>query len=140
MTGHQPHPGSETGPSCCDITAVSIEEIVKACGVKWLKVVDPYDIKTTTEAVKEALAQSTVSVIIARRECALIAKRDEKGAIVKKQFIDKEACKKCRTCVDKFQCPAISSIDKVQTIDDALCAGCGVCSQVCPYKAIKEAR
>jgi indolepyruvate ferredoxin oxidoreductase alpha subunit len=140
MTGHQPHPGSEKGPSCCDITAVSIEEIVKACGVKWLKVVDPYDIKTTTEAVKEALAQSTVSVIIARRECALIAKRDEKGAIVKKQFIDKEACKKCRTCVDKFQCPAISSIDKVQTIDDALCAGCGVCSQVCPYKAIKEAR
>jgi indolepyruvate ferredoxin oxidoreductase alpha subunit len=140
MTGHQPHPGSEKGPSCCDITAVSIEEIVKACGVKWLKIVDPYDLKTTTDAVKEALAQPTVSVIIARRECALIAKRDEKGEIAKKHFIDQEVCKKCRTCVDRFQCPAISSIDKIQSIDDALCAGCGVCSQVCPYKAIKEAR
>jgi indolepyruvate ferredoxin oxidoreductase alpha subunit len=138
MTGHQPHPGSDTGPACCDITAVSIEEVVKGCGVKWLKVVDPYDIKGTTEAVKEALAQPTVSVIIARRECALIAKRDEKGAIRKKHYIDQEACKKCRTCVDKFQCPAISSIEKVQSIDADLCAGCGVCFQVCPYKAIKE--
>ncbi|MEM3050426.1 MAG: 4Fe-4S binding protein, partial [Thermoplasmata archaeon] len=78
--------------------------------------------------------------IIARRECALIAKRDEKGAIAKKHYIDQEACKKCRTCVDRFQCPAISSIDKVQSIDEALCAGCGVCAQVCPYKAIKEVK
>ena len=140
MTGHQPHPGSDRGPSCCDITAVSIEEVVKGCGVKWLKVVDPYEIKTTTETVKEALQEPGVSVIIARRECALIAKRDEKGAISKKHYIDQEVCKKCRTCVDRFQCPAISSVDKVQTIDDDLCAGCGVCAQVCPYKAIKEAK
>ena len=90
------------------------------------------------EAIKEGLAQDSVSVIIARRECALIAKRDEKGAIIRKHFVDQESCKKCRTCVTKFQCPAISSIDKVQTIDGTLCAGCGVCAQVCPYKAIKE--
>jgi indolepyruvate ferredoxin oxidoreductase alpha subunit len=138
MTGHQPHPGSEKGPTCCDITSVSIEEVVKGCGVKWLKVVDPYDVKGTTEAVKEALAQPRISVIIARRECALIAKRDEKGAITNKRFIDQSVCKKCRTCVDRFQCPAISSIEKVQNIDESLCAGCGACSQICPYKAIKE--
>jgi len=140
MTGHQPHPGSEKGPTCCDITSVSIEEVVKGCGVKWLKVVDPYDVKVTIDTIKEGLAQPEVSVIIARRECALIAKRDEKGAITKKHSIDQEVCKKCRTCVDKFQCPAISSVDKVQKIDDVLCAGCGVCAQVCPYKAIKEAK
>lgn len=140
MTGHQPHPGSDRGPSCCDITPVSIEDVVRGCGVKWLKVVDPYDVKLTTETVKDALTQEGVSVIIARRECALIAKRDKEGAISKKQTIDQEVCKKCRTCVDKFQCPAISSQDKVQTIDEALCAGCEVCAQVCPYKAIKEAR
>lgn len=140
MTGHQPHPGSEAGPSCCNITAVSIEDVVKGCGVKWLKVVDPYDVKTTVDAVKEALTQQTVTVIISRRECALIAKRDEKGAIINKRFIDQEACKKCRTCVDKLQCPAISSIDRLQSIDEAQCAGCGVCSQICPNKAIKEVR
>jgi indolepyruvate ferredoxin oxidoreductase alpha subunit len=140
MTGHQPHPGSSKGPSCCDITSVSIEEVVKGCGVKWPKVVDPYDIKTTTDTVKQALTQNGVSVIIARRECALISKRDQNGAILKKHYIDQEVCKKCRTCVEKFQCPAISSVDKVQMIDDASCAGCSVCAQVCPYKAIKEAR
>jgi len=140
MTGHQPHPGSERGPTCCDITAVSIEEVVRGCGVKWLRIVDPYELKATVDAVKEALEQPGVSVIIARRECALIAKRGSDGAIAKKHFIDQETCKKCRTCVDRFQCPAISSIDKVQTIDDSLCAGCGVCAQVCPYKAIKEVK
>ena len=140
MTGHQPHPGSAKDPTGATVSPVSIEEVVGGCGVKWLKVVDPYDIKTTTEAVEEALTHEGVSVIIARRECALIAPRDEKGAILKKHYIDQEACKKCRACVTKFQCPAISSMDKVQTIDDALCAGCGVCAQVCPYKAIKEAK
>ena len=140
MTGHQPHPGSDRGPACCDITAVSMEEVVKGCGVKWLRVVDPYDINATTEAVKEALQQPSVSVIIARRECALIAERDMMGAISKKQQIDQEVCKKCRTCVDKFQCPAISSMDKVQRIDEALCVGCEVCAQVCPHKAIKGAK
>jgi indolepyruvate ferredoxin oxidoreductase alpha subunit len=140
MTGHQPHPGSAKDPTGGAVFPISIEEVVRGCGVKWLKVVDPYEIKTTTEAVEEALTHEGVSVIIARRECALIAPRDEKGAILKKHYIDQEDCKKCRTCVTKFQCPAISSMDKVQTIDDALCAGCGVCAQVCPYKAIKEAK
>ncbi len=136
MTGHQPHPGSAVGPTCCDITAVSIEDVVRGCGVKWLKVIDPYDVKTTTATVKEAVAQPGVSVIVARRECILLARR-EKGAAIKKPYIDQEACNQCRTCVDKFQCPAISSVDKVQTIDETLCAGCGVCEQVCPAKAIK---
>lgn len=140
MTGHQPHPGSETGPTCCDITAVSIEDVVKGCGVKWLKIVDPYDVKLTTETVKEALKQEGVSVIIARRECALIAKHDKEGAIARKQVIDQEECSNCRTCVDRFQCPAISSQDDVQSIDQALCSGCEVCAQVCPNKAIKEAK
>jgi len=140
MTGHQPHPGSIVGPTCCDITAVSIEEVVKGCGVKWLKVVDPYDIQATTEAVKEALKQPTVSVVIARRECALIAKREKDAAAAKACYVDQTVCNKCRTCVDKFQCPAISSIEKVQTIDEALCTGCGVCEQVCPARAIKGAK
>jgi indolepyruvate ferredoxin oxidoreductase alpha subunit len=140
MTGHQPHPGSAVGPSCCDITVVSIEDIVKGCGVKWLRIVDPYDIKTTTETVKEAVTQEGVSVIIARRECILLARRDKTGVMAKKPHIDQAVCNKCRTCVDKFQCPAISSIDKVQSIDEASCAGCGVCTQVCPSKAIKEGK
>jgi indolepyruvate ferredoxin oxidoreductase alpha subunit len=140
MTGHQPHPGSCKMPGGEKLTEVPIENVVKGCGVKWMKIVDPYDVELTTETVKDALAQPGVSVIIARRECALVAERNAIDAILAKQYIDQEACKKCRTCVDKFQCPAISSIDKVQSIDDELCAGCGVCAQVCPHNAIKEAK
>jgi indolepyruvate ferredoxin oxidoreductase alpha subunit len=140
MTGHQPHPSSAKDSCGEDVSPVSLEGVVIGCGVKWMKAIDPYDLKTTVETIKEALVQPGVSVIISRRECALIAPRDEKGAIAKKQFIDQEVCKKCRTCVDKFQCPAISSIDKVQTIDEVLCAGCEFCAQVCPHKAIKEAK
>jgi indolepyruvate ferredoxin oxidoreductase alpha subunit len=139
MTGHQPHPGSRPDPRNPDALPIPLEEVVKGCGVRWLRTVDPYDVQTTIDAIKEALEHEGVSVIIARRECALITKRDEKGAITRKHQVDQEACKKCRTCVAKFQCPAISSIDKAQTIDDAQCAGCGVCAQVCPYGAIKEA-
>lgn len=138
MTGHQPHPGSRTDPRNPDAIPIPLEDVVKGCGVRWLRTVDPYDISATIDLVNEALAYDGVSVIIARRECALITKRDEKGAIIRKHYIDQEACKKCRTCVTKFQCPAISSIDKVQTIDYDSCAGCGVCAQVCPYGAIKE--
>ncbi|MCJ7488627.1 MAG: indolepyruvate ferredoxin oxidoreductase subunit alpha [Thermoplasmata archaeon] len=138
MTGHQPHPGSRTDPRNPDAIPIPLEDVVKGCGVRWLRTIDPYDIAATMDLVNEALAYDGVSVIIARRECALITKRDEKGAIISKHYIDQEACKKCRTCVTKFQCPAISSIDKVQTIDYDSCAGCGVCAQVCPYGAIKE--
>ncbi len=139
MTGHQPHPGSRPDPRNPEALPIPVEEVVRGCGVKWLRTVDPYDVESTVGAIKEAVAHDGVSVIIARRECALIAKRDDTGAIIRKHHIDQEACKKCRTCVTKFQCPAISSIDKVQTIDAALCAGCGVCAKVCPYGAIKEA-
>ncbi|MDH3364690.1 MAG: indolepyruvate ferredoxin oxidoreductase subunit alpha [Thermoplasmata archaeon] len=139
MTGHQPHPGSRPDPRNPAALPIALEEVVTGCGVKWLRIVDPYDIDSTTEAVKEAITHDSVSVIIARRECALIADRDDRGAIIRKHHIDQEACKKCRTCVTKFQCPAISSMDKVQTIDGSLCAGCGVCANVCPYGAIKEA-
>ncbi len=140
MTGHQPHPGSTKGPACCDITSVSIEEIVKACGVKWLKIVDPYEVNDTTEAIKEGLGQDRVSVVIARRECALIAKRSKDGAIVHKEVIDQEVCTDCGTCTSKFQCPAISKSGEVRSIDESLCSGCGVCEQVCPSKAIKEGK
>ena len=138
MTGHQPHPGSRPDPRNPTALPVVLEKVVRGCGVEWLRIVDPYDIDSTVNAIEEALKHKGVSVVIARRECALIATRDGTGAIIRKHMIDQEACKKCRTCVTKFQCPAISSLDKVQTIDYSLCAGCGVCAKVCPYSAIKE--
>lgn len=65
MTGHQPNPGEE----------IKIEDIVRACGVKNLKVIDPINIKELQSTIKQFLEKKEVSVIVSRRICALYEKR-----------------------------------------------------------------
>ena len=78
MTGHQPHPGiGRTGMG--EITTeIKIEDIVKACGVKNIKVIDPINSGELQETIKEFLKKDEVSVIVARRICALLAKKIQK--------------------------------------------------------------
>lgn len=66
MTGHQPHPG---------LAGVKIEEIVRACGVKNIKTVDPINIKEFEKVVKNFLGKKEVSVIIAKHPCIFIEKQ-----------------------------------------------------------------
>jgi len=75
MTGHQTNPGvGETGMG--EITEeIKIDEIARACGVKNIKVIDPINIKELQNTIKEFLNKKEVSVIVARRMCALWAKR-----------------------------------------------------------------
>lgn len=75
MTGHQTHPGvGETGMG--EITKeIKIDEVVRACGVKNIKVIDPINIKEFQSAIKEFLNKKEVSVIVARRMCSYWAKR-----------------------------------------------------------------
>lgn len=70
MTGFQPHPGAPAIPD-----GIKIEEIVKACGVKNLKVIDPVNQEEFVQTVKEFLGKNEVSVIVARRICALLAQK-----------------------------------------------------------------
>jgi len=67
MTGHQPHPGAPAVPN-----GIKIEEIVKACGVKNLKVINPVNQKDFIATIKEFLNKKDVSVIIARHPCVRI--------------------------------------------------------------------
>jgi len=68
MTGHQPHPGIKAD----DTPIVKIEEVVKGCGVKNLKVIDPINQKEFTNTVKEFLNKKEVAVIVARRPCIFV--------------------------------------------------------------------
>jgi len=70
MTGHQPHPGVPAAPN-----GIKIENIVKGCGVKNWKVIDPANQKEFVAAVKEFLTKTEVSVIIARHPCMFVAKK-----------------------------------------------------------------
>jgi len=69
MTGHQPHPGAPIIPN-----GIKIEEIVRACGVKNLKAIDPINQKEFIATIKEFLNKKEVSVIIAQRPCIWIKK------------------------------------------------------------------
>jgi indolepyruvate ferredoxin oxidoreductase alpha subunit len=142
MTGHQPNPGLPINAYREPATEISIEEIVKAAGVKYVKTVDPYDLKETMIAIREAVNSDGVSVIIAKRECALL--RDDRmrknGTWIIYQ-VNQDKCTKCMNCVRNFSCPAIF-VDKDGNvkIDPVLCDGCGVCSTnlVCAFHAIER--
>ncbi len=69
MTGLQPHPGAPTQPD-----GIKIEDIVKACGVKNLKIIDQINQEEFIKTVKEFLNKKEVSVIIAHRPCIWIKK------------------------------------------------------------------
>lgn len=138
MTGHQPNPGvgfdgmGEVAP------IVKIEDLVKGIGIKFVKVVDPYNLSETMNAIEDALKQEGVKVIIARRECALI--RDDrlrKEGVIIKYFINEDKCRNCLICVRQFSCPAIYIENDKVKINEVLCDGCGVCSEVCPFNAIE---
>jgi indolepyruvate ferredoxin oxidoreductase alpha subunit len=71
MTGHQPHPGTNKTGMGEEVTATRIEEIIKACGVRKIKTIDPINQKEFIKTIKEFLnnKNNEVSVIIAKRPC-----------------------------------------------------------------------
>lgn len=70
MTGHQPHPGAPATPD-----GIKIENIVSACGVKNLKIIDQINQEELINTIKEFLEKDEVSVIIARHPCIFVAKK-----------------------------------------------------------------
>jgi len=142
MTGHQPHPGTcKDGMGRNDAPSLDLEKVVRGLGVEWVRVVDPFDVKKTIETFKEALAHDGISIIISRRECALIegAIKRGKDGTVPTYRVDKEKCKKCKRCLKMFACPALYvDEDGTVAINDLLCVGCGVCAQVCAFGSIEK--
>ena len=69
MTGHQPHPGAPAGNG-----KIKIEEVVKALGVKNMKVIDPGNQEELVSTIKNFISKDEVSVIISRRPCVFVKK------------------------------------------------------------------
>lgn len=145
LTGFQPHPGSGYTAMGEKTKPVKIEDIAKACGIEFVEVVDPYNIKKASEVIKKALEQPKASVVICRRLCSTEAlrRRRSEGLPPPKPFtIDPALCTGCKVCINEFGCPAIiwdEQNNKAYT-DETLCRGCGICTQVCPEKAPKVSR
>jgi len=140
MTGHQPHPGTGYTGMREETKPLDIEKVVRGFGIKNVETIDPFDVEKMKVTIKKFLDSKEVSVIVAKRECQLMAVRRMKkeGIKIQKYEIDQSKCKKCGTCLLKLGCPAIYR-DKEGNyhIDENLCTGCGVCAKVCPFNAIK---
>jgi indolepyruvate ferredoxin oxidoreductase alpha subunit len=120
---------------------IKVEDVVKGLGVEHIEIVDPNNIKETTEAYKRALKHKGPSVVVSKYPCILleVAKKRRAGEKISVYAVDPEKCKQCKTCFGRFGCPAIYfGEDGIVHIDETLCNGCGNCVQVCPFNAIYE--
>jgi len=142
MTGHQPTPATGRTLDGTAVPSVSIPDLVRACGVKLIEEVDPYDIKGTVAALKRAgkhakAEDGGVAVVVAKRPCLMDRKQVQSW--MRAHVGVNEKCEGCHFCIKHFECPALIPGDEKQPIqiDETLCSGCGVCVSVCPHKALE---
>ena len=142
MTGHQQNPGSGYTLQGEKTTEISMEEIVKACKVKNVRVINPNKLSEVNDALDWALSNKEASVIITRWPCALKKFSPQDIEEFNNPFKDRctiveDLCIGCKKCT-KTGCPAISynKENKKAIIDKNQCLGCEVCAQVCPKEAI----
>jgi indolepyruvate ferredoxin oxidoreductase alpha subunit len=90
MTGFQPHPGA-SGDETHDI---KIEDIAKASGVKYVEVVDAFDLPRLIDVLEKAIRFEGPSVVVARRLCNILDAREKRraGEKVVPYVVDPEKC------------------------------------------------
>ncbi len=134
MTGMQVNPGTDEAFQERG-RRIDLERAIRGLGVERLFVVDPYDLTETTNTLAECLKHSAdVSVVLARRECAIQAAR--RGVRHGTTTVDPETCVLCKQCLRVTGCPALSLGESSIRIDSSLCNGCGLCVSFCPTVAI----
>lgn len=132
MTGHQDNPSTGKNAKGQEAPAIDIATLCRACGVKHVSEVDPFNIKELEELIKTETARDELSVIITKRPCALIVKQPDTPYLVT------DKCKNCKMCM-KIGCPAIEEKNGRPVVVADRCVGCGLCAEVCPFDAIQLA-
>ena len=142
---------------------MSIEETVRALGVKWQRKVRTYNVAKMVKTLKEAMTttHNGLKVIIAESECMLAKQRrvkaertklirEGKRAVRPRFGIDDDVCTGDHSCIRLSGCPSLTikanpdplRTDPIAHVNTG-CVGCGLCGEVahaailCPsfYKA-----
>ena len=95
MTGHQQNPTTGYTIKGDPTSAVNLEALCHAVGIARVRVVDPYNLKETEQAVREELEADGPSVIICRRPCALLKYVKHNPPLT----IDRDRCIGCKRCL-----------------------------------------
>ena len=133
MTGHQQNPSTGLDIHGDPAGKIDLEALCRAIGIERVRIVDSYNLAAVRSAVAEEVAVPAPSVIICRRPCVLL-KGVPKSAPLS---VNSDKCRGCRSCM-KLGCPAISFRDGKAHIDETLCQGCSVCTQLCRFDAFEK--
>jgi indolepyruvate ferredoxin oxidoreductase alpha subunit len=147
MTGLQEHAGTGYTLAGEPANMIDYEKLVKALGVKHVRKVDPYNLKSTMQTVKEEMERDEASVIITENGPCMLHRREKRKFPHPYYTIDTEMCRGCKACLE-LGCPAISWVEMESTTKDGKkrkgtvsinrlqCPGCGLCAQVCKFESI----
>ena len=136
MTGYQINPGVDTEPLGVPRTRVSIEQVVRGCGVEDVHLIRPFRVKSAIEKIEASAQYDGISVIISEEMCPLFARATNQLKRSRPFYINHEKCQNHRICLNKLACPAMYMEDEKVGINKHLCTGCTVCAQICPENAI----
>jgi len=136
MTGHQPNPTTGINLTGKTTEVIDISKIAETMGITCIRVVNPYKVEESVQAIQEALDFKGPSLVVLRGECALQVQRRKKLKMPK-TFIDRDKCTGCKLCL-RLGCPAVTfdNENKIASIDSLLCVDCGLCNQICSFGAI----
>ncbi len=135
MTGHQPHPGAGFTGMGERAEEIKIEKIAEACGVKHVKVINPYNVRKAIATIKEFLEKDELALIVSKAECRLLTLRKARRAGIELQKFELDSdklTKEQKLRLLELGCPAIVEVGGRMLIEKNLCTGCGVCAQLAP--------